>query len=73
MMVVLPVLMVPLVVLMPMVPVLMMPVAVLAGLFVIVVMLLVYHSSVHFPSAKVRRPACNRVAIFVGNVYLSGH
>jgi hypothetical protein len=63
MMVVLPVLMV---------PVFMMPVAVLAGLFVMVVMLLVYHSSVHFPSAKVRRPACNQVAKVAGIRYLAG-
>ena len=42
------------------------PMAVLAGFFVMMVMVFVYHSSVHFPKAKVRRPACNRVAIFAG-------
>ena len=63
MVVVLPVL----VVLMPMfVLVVLMPMAVLAGLFVMVMMLFVYHSSVHFPSAKVRRSGCNRVAIVAG-------
>ena len=32
----------------------------------LVMMLFVYHSSVHFPSAKVRRSGCNRVAIVAG-------
>ena len=32
----------------------------------LVMMLFVYHSSVHFPSAKVRRTGCNRVAIVAG-------
>ena len=44
-----------------------MPMAMLAGFFVMMVMVFVYHSSVHFPKAKVRRPTCNRVAIFAGN------
>ena len=69
MMVVLPVLMV---VLMSMFMVFM-PMAVLANLFVMVMMVFVYHGSVHFPKAKVRRLGCNRVAIFAGNDYLSGH
>jgi len=46
--------------------VVLMPMAMLAGFFVMMVMVFVYHSSVHFPKAKVRRPACNRVAIFAG-------
>ena len=46
---------------------LMVPMAVLASLFVMVMMVFVYHSSVHFPKAKVRFYACNRVAIFTGN------
>ena len=50
---------------MPMVMMLM-PMAVLASLFVMVVMVFVYHSSVLFPKAKVRHPACNRVAIVAG-------
>ena len=54
-------------VLMPMVLVMLVPMAMLAGFFVMMVMIFVYHSSVHFPKAKVRRPACNRVAIFAGN------
>ena len=44
-----------------------MPMAMLAGFFVMMVMVFVYHSSVHFPKAKVGSPACNRVAIFAGN------
>jgi len=40
--------------------------AMLTGFFVMVVMVFVYHRSVYFPKAKVRRPACNRVAIFAG-------
>jgi hypothetical protein len=58
------------VVLVPMlVPVLMvlMSMAVFASLFMMVMMVFVYHSSVHFPKAKVRRPGCNRVAIVAGN------
>ena len=55
-----------LVLLVPMVLVMLMPMAMLAGFFVMMVMVFVYHSSVHFPKAKVRRPACNRVAIFAG-------
>jgi hypothetical protein len=43
-----------------------MPMAMLASLFVMVMMIFVYHSSVHFPKAKVRRPGCNRVAIVTG-------
>jgi hypothetical protein len=43
-----------------------MPMAMLASLFVMVMMVFVYHSSVHFPKAKVRRPLCNRVAIVAG-------
>jgi hypothetical protein len=50
-----------------------MPMAVFASLFVMVMMVFVYHGSVLFPEAKVRRPGCNRVAIFAGNAYLSGH
>ena len=42
------------------------PMAMLASLFVMVMMVFVYHSSVLFPKAKVLRPACNRVAIVVG-------
>lgn len=53
-------------VLVSMVLVMLVPMAVLAGFFVMM-MVFVYHSSVHFPKAKVRRPACNRVAIFAGN------
>ena len=49
-----------------MVLVVLVPMAMLAGFFVMMVMVFVYHSSVHFPKAKVRRPACNRVAIFAG-------
>ena len=64
MMVVLPVL-VPVLVLVSMLMVLM-SMAMLAGLFVMVMMFFVYHSSVHFPSAKVRRSGCNRVAIVAG-------
>ena len=52
--------------LVPMMLMVLMPKAMLAGLFVMMVMILVYHSSVHFPTAKVRRPACNPVAIFAG-------
>lgn len=55
-----------LVLLVPMVLVMLMPMAMLAGFFVMMVMVFVYHSSVHFPKAKVRRSACNRVAIFAG-------
>ena len=55
-----------LVLLVPMVLVMLMPMAMLAGFLVMMVMVFVYHSSVHFPKAKVRRPACNRVAIFAG-------
>ena len=68
MMVVLPVLvMMLMVMLVPMlVLVVLMPMAVLASLFVVVMMVFVYHSSVHFPKTKVRRPACNRVAIVAG-------
>ena len=36
-------------------------------LFVMVMMVFVYHDAIHFPSAKVRRPACNRVAKVVEN------
>ena len=54
------------VVLMLMVLVMLVPMAMLAGFFVMMMMVFVYHSSVHFPKAKVRRPACNRVAIFAG-------
>ena len=61
MMVVLPVLM------MLMFMVLVMPVAVLAGLLMMVMMIFVYHSSVYFPTAKVRRSGCNRVALFARN------
>jgi len=42
------------------------PMAVLASLFVMVMMVFVYHSSVHFPKTKVRHPGCNRVAIVTG-------
>jgi hypothetical protein len=42
--------------------VMLVPMAMLAGFFVMMVMVFVYHGSVHFPGAKVRRPACNRVA-----------
>ena len=42
------------------------PMAMLTSLFVMMMMVFVYHSSVHFPKAKVRRPACNRVAIVIG-------
>ena len=52
--------------LVPMMLMVLMPKAMLAGLFVMMVMIFVYHSSVHFPTAKVRRPACNPVAIFAG-------
>ena len=55
-----------LVLLVPMVLVMLVPMAMLASLLVMMVMVFVYHSSVHFPKAKVRRPACNRVAIFAG-------
>ena len=54
------------VLLVPMMLMVLMPMAMLAGFFVMMVMVFVYHSSVHFPKAKVRRPACNRVAIFAG-------
>ena len=37
------------------------------GFLVMMVMVFVYHSFVHFPRAKVRRTPCNRVAIFAGN------
>ena len=60
MVVVMPVLLVPMVLMM------LVPMAMLASLLVMMVMVFVYHSSVHFPKAKVRRPACNRVAIFAG-------
>ena len=53
-------------VVMPVVIMMLMSGAMLTGFFVMVVMVFVYHSSVHFPKAKVRRPACNRVAIFAG-------
>lgn len=53
--------------LVPMMLMVLMPMAMLAGLFVMMVMIFVYHSFVLFPKAKVRRPACNRVAIFAGN------
>ena len=56
-----------LVLLVPMVLVMLVPMAMLASLLVMMVMVFVYHSSVHFPKAKVRHPACNRVAIFAGN------
>ena len=67
-MVVMLVLLVPMVLMMlvPMMLVLLMPMAMLAGFFVMMVMVFVYPSSVHFPKAKVRRSACNRVAIFAG-------
>jgi hypothetical protein len=68
-MVVLPVLMVVFVPLLMM----LMPMAVLTNFLVMVMMVFVYHGSVLFPKAKVRRPGCNRVAIFAGNAYLSGH
>ena len=55
-----------LVLLVPMVLVMLVPMAMLASLLVMMVMVFVYHSSVHFPKAKVRRSACNRVAIFAG-------
>ena len=55
-----------LVLLVPMVLVMLMPMAMLASLLVMMVMVFVYHCSVHFPKAKVRRSACNRVAIFAG-------
>ena len=55
-----------LVLLVPMMLMVLMPMAMLAGFFVMMVMVFVYHSSVHFPKAKVRHPACNRVAIFAG-------
>ena len=58
---------VPMLVLMLMMLMVLMPMAVLASLFVMVMMVFVYHSSVHFPKAKVRRPGCNRVAIVAGN------
>ena len=54
------------VLLVPMMLMVLMPMAMLAGFFVMMVMVFVYHSSVHFPKAKVRRSACNRVAIFAG-------
>ena len=54
------------VLLVPMVLMMLVPMAMLASLLVMMVMVFVYHSSVHFPKAKVRRPACNRVAIFAG-------
>ena len=54
------------VLLVPMMLMVLMPMAMLAGFFVMMVMVFVYHSSVHFPKAKVRPPACNRVAIFAG-------
>ena len=54
-------------VVMPMVLVMLVPMAMLAGFFVMMVMIFVYHSPVCFPKAKVRRPVCNRVAIFAGN------
>ena len=74
MMVVLPVLMVVLVpMLMMSMFMMLMPMAVLASFLVMVMMVFVYHSSVLFPEAKVRHPGCNRVAIFTGNAYLSGH
>ena len=53
--------------LMPMVLMVLVPMAMLAGFFVMMVMIFVYHSPVCFPKAKVRRPVCNRVAIFAGN------
>ena len=55
-----------LVLLVPMVLVMLVSMAMLASLLVVVMMIFVYHSSVHFPKAKVRHPACNRVAIFAG-------
>ena len=55
-------------------------VAVLAGLVVMVfvafvmmvMMIFVYHGIPIFLDAKLRYPACNRVAIFPGNAYLAG-
>jgi hypothetical protein len=57
-------------VLMPVLMVLM-PMAVPARLFVMVVMVFVYHSSACFPKAKVHHPGCNRVAIVTGIGYLA--
>ena len=58
------------VMLMPMfmllVPMVLMPMAMLAGFFVMMVMVFVYHGFSLFLAAKVRPPACNRVAIFAG-------
>jgi uncharacterized membrane protein YqhA len=53
-------------VLMLMVLVMLVPMAMLAR-FLVMMMVFVYHSFVHFLRAKVRRPPCNRVAIFAGN------
>ena len=54
------------VLLVPMMLMVLMPMAMLAGFFVMMVMVFVYHSFRLFLAAKVRPPACNRVAIFAG-------
>ena len=55
-----------LVLLVPVMLMMLMPMAMLAGFFVMMVMVFVYHSFRLFLAAKVRPPACNRVAIFAG-------